>query len=172
MARESLYPSDIERQLITDIARFQHDPEGYVWYAFPWGKEGTSLANKTGPRQWQREVLRSIGERLAANHGADVWEVVQEAVASGHGIGKSALVAWLVLWAMSTHEDTRGVVTANTDTQLRTKTWPEVSKWYTLAINRHWFHLTATAIYSADPDHEKTWRVDILPWSEHNTEAF
>lgn len=172
MARESLYPSDIERQLITDIARFQHDPEGYVWYAFPWGKPGTSLANKTGPRQWQREVMRSIGERLAANPGADTWEVVQEAVASGHGIGKSALVAWLVLWAMSTHEDTRGVVTANTDTQLRTKTWPEVSKWYTLAINRHWFHLTATAIYSADPDHEKTWRVDILPWSEHNTEAF
>lgn len=172
MARESILPADIERELIADIASFQHDPEGFVWYVYPWGREGTSLANKAGPRAWQRDVLRSIGERLRANTTADVWEVIQEAVASGHGIGKSALVAWLIHWAMSTHEDTRGVVTANTDTQLRTKTWPEVSKWYHLAINRHWFHLTATAIYSADPDHEKTWRVDILPWSEHNTEAF
>ena len=38
------------------------------------------------------------------------------------GIGKSALVAWLILWALSTMEDTKGVVTANTENQLKTKT--------------------------------------------------
>lgn len=84
----------------------------------------------------------------------------------------SALVAWLVLWGISTFEDTRGIVTANTDTQLRTKTWPEISKWHRLSINKHWFHVTATAIYSTNKDHEKTWRIDIIPWSETNTEAF
>jgi hypothetical protein len=46
------------------------------------------------------------------------------AVASGHGIGKSALVAWIILWAMSTLHDSRGMVSANTEGQLRTKTWP------------------------------------------------
>jgi hypothetical protein len=49
---------------------------------------------------------------------------VRVAIASGHGIGKSALVAWIILLAMSTLRDSRGVVSANTEGQLRTKTWP------------------------------------------------
>jgi hypothetical protein len=85
----------------------------------------------------------------------------------------SALVSWQVLWAISTHADTRGVVTANTDTQLRTKTWAELAKWYAIFIGRQLFKLTATAIYIADdPVREKAWRIDQVPWSETNTEAF
>lgn len=84
----------------------------------------------------------------------------------------SAIVAWLILWAISTYEDTKGVVTANTETQLRTKTWPELAKWHRMFIAKHWFNFTATSLYSADPDHEKTWRIDAIPWSERNTEAF
>jgi hypothetical protein len=34
------------------------------------------------------------------------------------------------------------------------------------------FHLTATALFSKDPEHERTWRIDMVPWSERNTEAF
>ncbi len=84
----------------------------------------------------------------------------------------SALVAWLILWALSTFEDTKGVVTANTETQLKTKTWAELSKWYRLCITKHWFVMTATAIFSKDKAHEKTWRFDMIPWSENKTEAF
>ena len=73
---------------------------------------------------------------------------------------------------MSTFEDTRGIVTANTDGQLKTKTWPELSKWYRLCITKEWFTLTATAIYSVDVGHERTWRMDAIPWSKDNTEAF
>src|SRR5439155_2576542 len=90
---------------------------------------------------------------------------------SVHGIGKSALVSWLVLWAMC-RPDTRGVVTASTETQLRTRTWPELAKWYRLFIGRHLFKMTATAIFSADEEHEKTWRIDSIPWSEHAPTAF
>lgn len=166
--------AELARQVEEDIAAFTHDPLGFVLYAFPWGEPGTELAGKTGPRPWQREVLIEIGKRLAAGAALEdaFREAVQIAVASGHGVGKSALVAWLILWSMSTHEDTRGVVTANTETQLRTKTWPEVTKWARLAINRHWFTVAATSIASTDPDHEKVWRFDAIPWSEHNTEAF
>lgn len=155
------------------MAGFTHDPEGFVLYAFPWGEPG-ELVDKDGPRKWQRKVLRHLGAQLRAGVAleAALREAIQIAVASGHGVGKSALVAWLILWAMSTHEDTRGVVTANTESQLRTKTWPEVHKWWRLSINRHWFCCAATAIYSTDPDHEKNWRIDAVPWSEHNTEAF
>jgi len=157
-----------EAQLAEDIARFEFDPLGYVLYAFPWGQPGALLKQK--PRKWFAELCGRIREKLLANQPREAWEVVQEAMASGHGIGKSAGFAQLILWAMSTHEDTRGVVTANTDTQLRTKTWPEVVKWHGLAINRHWFDVTATAIFHKR--HEKTWRIDAIPWSAHNTEAF
>ncbi|WP_095110430.1 terminase [Pseudomonas sp. Irchel 3E20] len=162
---------DLEQQLVEDILSFAHDPLGYVWYAFPWGEPGTELANKTGPRDWQIEVLDSIGKKLRGG-AKDLGEVIHEAVASGHGIGKSALVSWIIKWSVDTGIDTRGVVTANTETQLRTKTWPEVAKWNRLSITAHWFRLTATALISTDPDHEKNWRIDAVPWSESNTEAF
>ena len=57
---------DPEQQLVEDILSFAQDPLGYVWYAFPWGEPGTELANKTGPRDWQIEVLDSIGKKLRA----------------------------------------------------------------------------------------------------------
>ncbi|MDY0884683.1 terminase [Dongia soli] len=158
---------DAEAALIADIAGFSRDPLGFVLYAFPWRSAGTALAERDGPDDWQRDILRAVGEGLMT-----AGEAIQVAVASGHGIGKSALVAWLLLWSLSTHEDTRGVVTANTDSQLRTKTWAELAKWHRLCLCKHWFTLSATALYAAQAGHEKTWRIDMVPWSERNTEAF
>lgn len=157
-----------------DIATFWHDPLGYVRYAFPWGQAGTELARYSGPRKWQVEFLTNLGQRLRAGETLRdaMKEVIQEATVSGHGVGKSALVAWIILWALSTLEDTRVLVTANTDKQLQTKTSPEIAKWHRLAINHDWFTYTTTSLYSSDAKHEKNWRCDLTPWSEHNTEAF
>jgi hypothetical protein len=152
---------------LTDtIARFRFDPLGYVSFAFPWGQAGTSLAGESGPEPWQRDILEKLGQGLMAPD-----EAVRVAVASGHGIGKSALVAWIILWALSTLPDTRGIVTANTEGQLRTKTWPELAKWLALCVNKQWFNYTATSLHSSQPGHDKTWRVDAITWSENNTEA-
>lgn len=161
-----------EQQLCQDIAGFQHDPLGYVLYAFPWGVKGTPLAAVKGPRKWQRRFLEDLGDRLRKTAGVNAFEVIQDATASGHGIGKSALVGMLCMWAMSTFENTRGIVTANTETQLRTKTWPEVTKWHSMAINRHWFTVTATAMFHAREEFSKNFRIDCITWSETNTEAF
>lgn len=84
----------------------------------------------------------------------------------------SALVSWIILWAISTYPDTRGVVTANTEAQLRTKTWPELAKWYHRFIAKNLFCMTATSIFSIEQGHERTWRIDAIPWSDTNTEAF
>lgn len=156
--------------LCADLAGFEFDPVGFVRWAFPWGEAGTTLADDVGPEQWQLDHLRRIGDALAA--GGDLGAVVEEDTTAGHGVGKSAVVAWLILWAISTRESTRGVVTANTDTQLRTKTWAELGKWHQLFIARELFSLTATAIYSADPGQDKTWRIDQIPWSKERSEAF
>ena len=146
------------------------DPLTFVKLAFPWGEPGTSLEHETGPDEWQAKKLEDIGRKL--REGGEPSVVIREAVASGHGIGKSALIAWLIEWAISTHEDTRGVVTANTDTQLRTKTWAELAKWHNMFIAKDLFTLTATSIFSNQPGHDKTWRIDAIPWSESNPEAF
>jgi hypothetical protein len=155
---------DPEIELIQEMGRLSGDPLKWVMFAFEWGKG--ELADHAGPDEWQKEILAKVRDGLSP------LEAIRLAVASGHGVGKSALVAWLVLWAISTHEDTRGVCTANTEAQLRTKTWPELSKWFRLCIINRWFNLEATSISSKDPAHAKTWRVDAIPWSERNAEAF
>lgn len=157
-----------ELSLEDRIAGFTHDPWNFVLYSFPWG-EGR-LAGKQ-PHTWQRELLQELSTQLQLGY-INAYEAIQIARRSGHGIGKSALVAWLVLWAMSTLVDTRGVVTANTDAQLKGKTWPELAKWHAMCITESWFKFTATALFSADPVHEKNWRIDCVPWSVNNTEAF
>jgi hypothetical protein len=157
--------------VVATIGRYRFDPHGFVMYAFPWGKAGTPLAGESGPEPWQRALLERLGEHLKQNRTTP-GEAVRMAVASGHGIGKSALVAWLILWALSTMSDTRGIVTANTEAQLRTKTWPELAKWHALMVNKEWFTYTNTSLYySARPGRDKTWRVDAITWSENNTEA-
>ena len=151
------------------------DPLAWVQYCFPWGVAGTDLSTETGPDQWQIDILSHIRDELTAGRqqpGGVIQQALQIAVASGHGIGKSALVSWLVLWAMSTAPDTRGLVTANTAAQLATKTWPELGKWHKLSIIEPMFEVTATAIYSSDDRHKTTWRIDALPWSETRPEAF
>ena len=70
-------------------------------FAFPWGVPGTALADESGPEPWQRDVLETAGPCSTANARAPD-EAVRVAVASGHGVGKSALVAWIILWALST----------------------------------------------------------------------
>ena len=153
-------------ELILQLAEFSADPLGFVLWAFPWGEPG-ELEKAAGPEEWQIEILRQVGEGLLT-----INEAILVARTSGHGIGKSALVAWLILWGMSTMPDTVGVVTANTENQLKTKTWTQLATWYRRCLSRSLFKFTATAMFSVDPEHERTWRIDMVPWSERNTEAF
>ena len=64
------------------------------------------------------------------------------------------------------------MVTANTQRQLETKTWPELIKWLRLSHVAKSFTCTADAIASVEPGRARTWRVDAVPWSEGNAEAF
>jgi hypothetical protein len=159
---------DWNAELAVDIADFTHDPLGFMKYAYPWGSG--ELAESPGPRKWQADVARTIGLHLS--NPVTRFQPLGISVSSGHGIGKSAEVAMLSDWAQSTCEDTKIVLTANTFDQLRTKTWPEVTKWRRLAINSHWWDVTATKISVREKGHANLWRMDSTPWSENNTEAF
>lgn len=156
----------IDAELARDMGELSRDPLKWVMYAFPWGRG--DMAGMTGPDAWQRDVLAEI----KANIDGGAKRPLKLAVASGHGVGKSALVAWLLLWSMSTCPDTRGVVTANTGAQLRSKTWAELSKWYGRFIAKHWFKMAATSMIGAQEGREHTWRLDAIQWSKNNSEAF
>ncbi len=161
-------PVGVQNALVALAAECSKDPLKFVKLAFPWGK-GT-LEKYKGPDEWQTEILTAMRDRLQSGHERE--EVYQDATAAGHGVGKSGLVAWLVLWALATYPDTRGVVTANTETQLRTKTFAEVAKWFNVCLFKSWFTCSAMSICSKQPGHDKTWRIDAIPWSETNPEAF
>lgn len=168
--------------LLETLVSFSSDPFGYVMWTYPWGEPNTDLEEYEGPEPWQKEILTKLGDgiitivqaiALAADHNEQVEaNPLLFARTSGHGIGKSALVAWIIDWAQSTMVDAKGVVTANTENQLKTKTWAELAKWHRMSMSKELFRMTATARFSIDPDHEKTWRIDMVPWSEKNTEAF
>jgi hypothetical protein len=169
---------DVDAKLAAFMATFRHDPYGFVMAAFPWGVKGKGLENKSGPEEWQKELLIAIGKHSTTNHslmslGIDplTW---RSAVASGHGVGKSALVAWVIIWIMATRPMARGVVTANTGNQLETKTWPELAKWHAMSLVRHWFTWTASSYhFSKLPEEErKNYMISALTVSQHNTEAF
>jgi hypothetical protein len=155
---------------IAAVLAFEHDPLGYVESMFPWGVKGGPLEKNPGPREWQSRWLRKIGDHFS--DPAKRHTPLLIAIASGHGIGKSAFIGMVLQWAMSTCPDTRAVVTANTESQLRTKTMPEIGKWFRLAFNASWWRPSSMGVYSTDPSADKSWRLDATPWSENNTEAF
>lgn len=150
-----------EIQLSLEIAECYDDPELFVEMAF-----ATYWQENDGPDTWQADLLKRVGQAFLN----DPDTVIREATSSGHGIGKSALVAWLILWAMSTRPQLSGIVTANTEAQLKTKTWRELAVWHKRAINAHWFNWTATKFYHVD--HPETWFVSAIPWSETRPESF
>jgi len=159
-------------QLIDLVGEFYADPLGFVVTCFPWGEPGTALEHFPGPDQWQRQELREIGVQVreCAFDGCTPVSPIRRAVASGHGIGKSALTAFVVLWLMATRPDSRGTVTANTYVQLETKTWAAVQKWHKLCLIAPWFVCTTNRLYHRE--NKETWFCSPATCKEENSEAF
>lgn len=167
-------PATPDQMIADDAANFYADPLGFVMWAFEWGVG--VLSGFTGPDTWQREFLLDVGRQVRARRfdGVHPVDPIQAATSSGHGIGKSALTAWLVLWIMSTRPHCQGVVTANTGPQLESKTWARLAEWRERCITGHWFSQT-TGKGSLKLSHKQfpeTWRCDGQTCREELSEAF
>lgn len=183
----TISPADTARILETLLhPDIKDDPYAFVMYAFPWGKPNTPLANFTGPKRWQAEELMKLRDHIKANRErmsrGEKPLVYKCAIASGRGIGKSAFVAMVVIWFMSCIPGGSSIISANTDTQLTSKTFGEISKWLTLAINGFFFErtqkkITPTEWYAAQlrnalkVDSGKYYAEGIL-WNSDNPDAF
>lgn len=140
-------------------------------FAYPWGEPGP-LRNYTGPDKWQSDFLEDVGREVRKRDfdGINAVQPIRTAVASGHGIGKSTLVAWLVDWIMSTRPHAQGTVTANTFPQLRDKTWPQIQKWTALSITSSWFIVTGSRM--AARTSPASWFCAPQTCREENSESF
>lgn len=173
MARRTVNPIPVEEtedDLINAVARFRDDPYGFVMFAFDWGVEGTDLHDEDGPDEWQKQVLVELGRQVRERRNNPALPAIQFAISSGHGVGKTALVAWVIIWFMSCHMDISVVVTANTLPQLSTKTWRELARWHRRAINADWFQWTATQFYLKD--RPETHKANAIAWSKESSEGF
>src|SRR5574341_1289982 len=140
-----------EDELIAHLLTFADDPAGFVYTVYP----------------WQIEELEAMAEyclrqKFALDHDLPL-DIFRAAYSSGRGPGKSALFGMASHWLISTHIGAQAIVAANTETQLRAKTFPEFGRWFTSAINSHWFVMEAL-------------RISIVPWladlaAKHPTEG-
>lgn len=160
--------------LADKMGEFYANPLGFVQFAYDW--DYGELKGFDGPDVWQSEYLEYLGWRIRKNNfdGVHPVDPVQMATSSGHGIGKSALTAWLADFIMSTRPYSKGVITANTSPQLRTKTWAELSKWTKRCITGHWFNVSSGGQFMAmyHKENPDTWRVDAQTCAKENSEAF
>jgi len=167
----ALRASNPEEELVEFVSQFYSDPLGFAKACYPWGEPGP-LKDHSGPDVWQEAFLISIGDEVKRNrfNGIKAVPPIRRSVSSGHGIGKSVIVAWIVDWIMSTRPNCHGTITANTFTQLETKTWASIQRWTKLCITSHWFTVTTRRMYQND--HKDSWFCAPQSPQEENSEAF
>lgn len=175
--------------LAEDMGRFFDDPLGFVMYSYPWDTDPTLQVVELsepyashynsffGPDLWACQFLEELGRQVRENGfvpGGPAVNAIKEAIASGHGIGKSALVAWLVDWIMSTRPHCQGTVTANTANQLATKTWAQIVKWTKKCITAHWFDISSGkgSMKMTHKAHPESWFCTAQTCDKENSEAF
>lgn len=160
-----------EELLHEEVAHYYADPYGFVLAMYPWREPGP-LEGHDGPDTWQRDFLIALGQQVIARgfDGQAAVAAIRYAVSSGHGIGKSVIVAWLVDWLMSTRPHCQGTVTANTITQLQTKTWAAIQRWTKLCKTGHWFTLNSERMYRTG--YKESWFCAPQSSKEENSEAF
>jgi hypothetical protein len=164
-------PQTYEALLHEEVAQYYADPLGFVWSMYPWGEPGP-LEREPGPDTWQVELLEAVGQHVR-EQGFDGTAPVasfRKAVSSGHGIGKSVEVGFLVDWLMSTRPHCQGTITANTITQLQTKTWAGITRWTKLCKTGHWFEINADRMYRKG--FKESWFCAPQSSKEENSEAF
>lgn len=160
-----------ELELADFVAGYMYDPLGWARVAFPWGTPGL-LAKLDGPCPCQTRILTVLGEEVLERHfnGRDAVKPIRIAVSSGHGIGKSILFGVIDNWIQSTRPHSQGTATANTFTQLETKTWAKIQAMAKLSLTAHWFEIGAGRIYRRGS--KETWFSSPQSCREENSEAF
>lgn len=86
------------------------------WKKRPWDFVADVFPGFT-PVEWQDKLLHALPDNLRIT------------IRSGHGVGKSTIIAIIILWFLVTHYPCKIPCTAPSSTQLRDVLWAEIAKW-------------------------------------------
>jgi phage terminase large subunit len=114
------------------IADFKEDPLLFVKSIF-----------RVSPTSQQEEVLRKFRDSPAV------------AIKSGHGVGKTAMEAWLILWFLFLNPMARIPCTAPTQAQLHDILWPEINLWLNRSILQRYISWSKSRVSIIGQD--ETW---------------
>jgi hypothetical protein len=184
---KSLKPKTFDEDLDDLLGECYADPLKFVMSVYPWTTDSSIQIVKLapqyrarfkceyGPDIWACEFLDQLGADIRARgfDGSHAVEPIQHAVKSGHGIGKSVMVAWLTGFLMNTRPFCKGTITANTAPQLRSKTWAEVGKWHKMSLCSDRFEYRSGQTMSLrHKEHPEKWFCTGQTCREENSEAF
>src|SRR4029079_6177181 len=99
---------DLDRVSLAHLQCWKSDPKLFV----------RSRISGVELEPWQERVLDDIGAGKT-----------RLTIRSGHGVGKTALLAWIVLWFMCTHYPCKVGCTAPTTHAIADVLWPEIGLW-------------------------------------------
>lgn len=125
-----------DKDLAEAYLTFRHDPEMFI----------------------KTVILKNNPEIIITPQQLQVLDVVRKAtmgqakkriaVKSGHGIGKTGLESWLILWFLTCHPYARVPCTAPTGHQLDDVLWSEVKKWWNASSTlREMFEWTKSHVF-------------------------
>lgn len=105
MAADTANNSLVDAMLLA-TKRWRDDPNQFVLDCFG-----------VAPRDWQAEAMMAVNANRRVT------------IRSGHGIGKSTLVSWLVLWWHITRFPAKTLITGSGFDQLKATMWAEMQMW-------------------------------------------
>lgn len=150
------------------IERYRYDFDKLVYIIFPFGQEGTDLAD-AAPYDWQIAEWKLMSAHFKDETKRDI--PYKLALSSGNGSAKTAFGSMTTIMLMYTQK-LRSRVTANTYSQLKSIVWPELDVWCGRArFFETFFDKLGESIKSKDEKHSETWRVDMFTWDENNPAA-
>ena len=88
----------------------------------PWQRSW--LKSRDSPLSFVRDVLGATPEPWQTRALEAVGKHDRVSIRSGHGVGKTTLEAWLILWFLLTRQNCKVPVAANSQDQLRDTIWP------------------------------------------------
>ncbi|MCG7904396.1 MAG: terminase B [Candidatus Thiodiazotropha weberae] len=99
-------PRKLDQSALEEFLRWQDDPCLFIETVFKVEMDG-----------WQKEASYAVRDGHSVS------------IRSGHGVGKSAWLSWIVIWWMVTKLGPRIACTAPTSHQLNDVLWGEIAKW-------------------------------------------
>ena len=132
---------------------------------------GTTVADKLKIRRWRKYLQEHpeyfVRKYIKAEPTDQQLQVLRKlpehelrlAIKSGHGVGKSTVLAWTIIWFISLFDRAKVLATAPTAIQLEDVLWTELQYWH---ANMHpWFNIqlrwTSTKFFAISDPTQVAW---------------